>query len=172
MTNQEFVFTDTTPTDQKLIDSIETGKGKSPHLRALSAINQSLKATTVLRNKFNDKRESLSAVIERSLPSVIGATNKIKRTSIQNHLVAQGNDKKYVQQTLSRVFRALFPDEAGSKGGKKASPAVIKFVSEQLAQEGADASALKKFYRAVSTELGKVADIQEASGEEVQDWQG
>mgnify|MGYP003646261581 CR=1 FL=1 len=162
MTNQEFVFVNINAADAKLADNIENGKShKSPHLRALAAINSSITKTSFLLNKYEDKKESLFAVIERSLPSVIGATNDKKRKSIEKFLIAKGHDKKYVQQCLSRVFRTLFPNEKKGKGGLKSSPEVITFVDEALKEEGADMKALKKFFRAVSTEFGKRLDADD-----------
>jgi len=163
-TQTGFVFVNINAADAKLADNVENGKShKSPHLRALAAINSSMNKTTFLLNKYEQKKESLFAVIERSLPSVIGATNDKKRKSIEKFLIAKGHDKKYVQQCLSRVFRTLFPNEKKGKGGLKASPEVIAFVDEALREKGsnADLKDLKKFFRAVSTEFGKRLDADD-----------
>jgi len=161
-TQAGFVFTNINAADAKLADNIENGKShKSPHLRALAAINSSITKTSFLLNKYEGKKESLFAVIERSLPSVIGATNDKKRKAIEKFLIAKGHEKKYVQQCLSRVFRTLFPNEKKSEGGLKTSPEVIAFVDEALKEKGADLKALKKFFRAVSTEFGKRLDADD-----------
>lgn len=157
-----FTFGNINAADTKLVSTAESPKNKSPHQAALHAIDISLRKTSVLREKYQGKRDSLFAVIERTLPSIVGNTPAKQRKAIAKYLVSKGHDKKYVAQTLSRVFRELYPEDKASDGGRKIDPKVQAFVDAQLKEDPtASPKELSRFFRQVSTYLAKVAKDSE-----------
>lgn len=138
----------------------------TPHASALDAIIYAFSRQDDMRKKFVAERESLGAVIERVLPDIAGADLPAKRKVIREHLIADGRwDKKYISETLSRIFRLLDPSTKQNSGsGAKADPAIVA-LAEQARKENPDMplADLAKRYRAISTRLDKLAKEEAAA---------
>ena len=148
-------------TGSQLIEShdmtVSTGQ-MTANQSALNAITDAFSLQYELLQQFTTEKESLSAVIERVIDDIKGADLEAKRSVVRDHLVALDKwDKKYISETLCRVFRGLGL-EPKRKAGRKAEADVVAMV-EKFVEENPEISisdVVKKF-RAASTYASKLA---------------
>lgn len=163
--------TNTTETAQFTFDLSETGAEltkshvmsvSTGHLNAnqsaLNVITTAFDLQYQLLQQFTTEKESLAAVIERVIDDIKGADLEAKRAVIRDHLLSLDKwDKKYISETLCRVFRGLGL-EPKKKAGRKAEADVVAMVEKFLEEnpEVAISDVVKKF-RAASTYASKLA---------------
>lgn len=165
-----FIFT-MEPEVEKTYNGYQAKANKgatTPQKAALDAITAVFASTATLRASMTKREESLSAVIERVLPDIVGKTHNIKRAKIKQHLIDQNTwDEKYIKECLSRTFSKLFPAKKQSNGGRKAPAEVIKeadqIITDKDAKTPEQLRKLAKHYRAIATRLTALAEEQETA---------
>lgn len=140
----------------------------TPQQAALNSITAVFASTATLRASMSKREESLSAVIERVLPDIVGKTHNIKRAKIKQHLIDQNSwDEKYIKECLSRTFSKLFPAQK-KKTGNKPKPEIVKAADKLAADSDAKTPEalrkLAKHYRAIVSRLEKMAEEAEEAG--------
>lgn len=144
-TQDQFIFATSTNGDQLLQDA-ESAAG-APQDKALVAIAQAFEVQDQRLKAYREESESLGAVIERLLPDIAGDSLKAKRSVISKFLIARDAwDKKYISQTLSRIFRKL-GEPSQTNGGRKAdemAQAIAEYILEEYGDQLETAELAKK----------------------------
>jgi hypothetical protein len=146
-TNAQDEFTFETSATGKIFLEEKVNSSEAPQDAALAAIGQAFELQADKLRMYKKENESLGAIIERCLPDIAGDSLKAKRIVIKKYLTDDGSwDKKYISQTLSRIFRKLGePSQTG--GGRKAdemAQAIAEYILEEYGDQLETAELAKK----------------------------